>query len=741
MDKIIKTIEKQIQALTLSLITLEGEDIPRMGEMLNQLTLIKNQSRELPSELFTDLAAALESYMEKMVLRETGDIAPFEAGVEHLQSLLRSLGRDEVYRQDLTEIFTMLGTDINIHGQTTNGDEAVEKLSPEATGADGGDEPAEEYFESPDADLNEEDREIIAGFVVESLEGLETVEVCLIELEQNSEDPDSINAIFRSFHTIKGVSSFLKLMRINRLSHSAENLLDLIRCGDLSVTPEITDIILDSVDLLKRLVQGVQTGLETGGNLDVGIRIGHTLARIETARRSVKTTDTEPLGEILIADGTVSREDVETALAKQQEEPCKKIGEILVEAGSVGREQVASALQAQRKKRVQSAELQVKVDTKKLDNLVDMTGELVIAQAMLRQHPLLRSVRDQSLLHTLGQLSQITSTLQAVTMSLRMVPIKSTFQKMLRLVRDLARSSGKKVKLIMQGEDTEIDRNVVDELYEPMVHMIRNSVDHGLETPEERQEAGKSAIGKIGLKAYHRGGNIIVEIRDDGRGLDKSRIIEKARENGLIADDARLQDDEIYNLIFQPGFSTAREVSEISGRGVGMDVVRQAIEKLRGRVEISTKPGEGATFSITLPLTLAIIEGMLVRVGKERFIIPALAIIECFRPTRKQYNTVKGKGEMILSREKLIPLVRLEKLFNCEADVTDPCEGLVVTVEYDGKLMCLLLDELLGKEEVVIKSMGEIMKAVKGIAGGAILGDGKVGLILDMAGIWQMAMD
>jgi two-component system chemotaxis sensor kinase CheA len=345
------------------------------------------------------------------------------------------------------------------------------------------------------------------------------------------------------------------------------------------------------------------------------------------------------------------------------------------------------------------------------------------------------------LIHTLGQLSQITSTLQAVTMSLRMVPIKSTFQKMLRLVRDLARNSGKKVKLTMQGEDTEIDRNVVDELYEPMVHMIRNSMDHGLETPEDRHTAGKSAVGSICLKAYHRGGNIIVEIRDDGRGLDKTRIIEKARANGLITDDTKLKDDEIYDLIFQPGFSTAKEVSEISGRGVGMDVVKQAIEKLRGRVDIDTKAGEGSTFSITLPLTLAIIEGMLVRVGDERFIIPALAIIECFRPTRKQYNTVKGKGEMILSREKLIPLVRLETILECEADVSDPCEGLVVTVEYDGKQMCLLLDELLGKEEVVIKNMGETMKDVRGIAGGAIMGDGKVGLILDMAGIWQMAMD
>jgi two-component system chemotaxis sensor kinase CheA len=292
----------------------------------------------------------------------------------------------------------------------------------------------------------------------------------------------------------------------------------------------------------------------------------------------------------------------------------------------------------------------------------------------------------------------------------------------------------------MEGEETEIDRNVVDELYEPMVHMIRNSVDHGLETPAERQAAGKSPEGEICLRAFHRGGNIIVEISDDGRGLDQNRIIEKARANGLIGDESKLNEDEINDLIFQPGFSTAKKVSDISGRGVGMDVVKKSIEKLRGRVDIHTKSGTGSTFVISLPLTLAIIEGMLVRVGDERYVIPALSIIESFRPTREQYSTLEGKGEMILSRGRLIPMVRLGQIFGCRTQVEHPWEGLVVIVEYDGKQMCLLLDELLGKEEVVIKSMGEMMKEVQGIAGGAIMGDGRVGLILDMAGIWQLAM-
>jgi two-component system chemotaxis sensor kinase CheA len=344
-------------------------------------------------------------------------------------------------------------------------------------------------------------------------------------------------------------------------------------------------------------------------------------------------------------------------------------------------------------------------------------------------------------MHTLGQLNQITSSLQTMTMSLRMVPIKNTFQKMLRLVRDLSKNSGKQVQLRMSGEETEIDRNVVDELYEPMVHMIRNSMDHGLETPEERQTAGKDATGTIHLKAYHKGGSIVVEIIDDGRGLDRERILEKARANGLIDDDCRLNDAEINNLIFQPGFSTAQAVTEISGRGVGMDVVKKAIERLRGRVDIQTTAGRGSTFCISLPLTLAIIEGMLVRVGKERYVIPALSIIESFRPTAEHCSTVACKGEMILSRGGLIPLIRLETIFAARSDARHPWEGLVVTVEYDGRRMGLLLDELLGKEEVVIKNMGEALKKVRGITGGAILGDGRVGLILDMAGIWELAMD
>jgi two-component system chemotaxis sensor kinase CheA len=309
---------------------------------------------------------------------------------------------------------------------------------------------------------------------------------------------------------------------------------------------------------------------------------------------------------------------------------------------------------------------------------------------------------------------------------------------MVRLVRDLAKNSKKDVGLEMFGEDTEIDRNVVDELYEPMVHMIRNAVDHGIEAPEDRIAVGKEARGMITLRAFHRGGNIVIEIEDNGRGLNRDAILEKALSRGLIQEGHDLTDSEINNLIFHPGFSTAQTITDISGRGVGMDVVKKAIEKLRGRVEINSRPGHGSVFVISLPLTLAIIEGMLVRVGAERYIIPALAILESFRPTKEQYSTVEGKGEMIMSRGSLSPLVRLHQIFGVESDYTEPWDGLVVAVEHEDKKMCIFLDELLGKEEVVIKNLGGGLKNIKGIAGGAILGDGRVGLILDMSGIFEV---
>jgi two-component system chemotaxis sensor kinase CheA len=317
-------------------------------------------------------------------------------------------------------------------------------------------------------------------------------------------------------------------------------------------------------------------------------------------------------------------------------------------------------------------------------------------------------------------------------MSLRMVPIRATFQKMNRLVRDLAAKQGKQVHLALSGEETELDRNIVDEISDPLVHMIRNAADHGVEKPEARLAKGKPALGLVQLRAFHRGGNIVIQIQDDGNGLNKEKLLAKAVEKGIVKPGQTLSDKEIYDLIFAAGFSTAEKVTDISGRGVGMDVVRRNIEKLRGKVDIDTVLGGGTTFTIYLPLTLAIIDGMIVSVGGERYIIPTLSVRESFRPKPEMISTVHERGEMVNVRGKLCPLLRLYQYFHQPTKITAPCAGIVVVVESGSQARCLMVDELLGKQEVVIKSLGGALRKNPAIAGGAVLGDGRVGLILNV---------
>ncbi len=722
--------KKNLETVALEVVTLDVKDIPALGSILKHLGEMETDSNSTEQPAFLELIQATKGYVEGLILKEKEDLAPLEEGVDILQTVYHHMKNQQAYKGDTSSVLEKLGY------KKPAPKKKKKALKNKPASKIDGDKNKEKTSNSES--LIEEDLEILNGFVMESLENLETVEVSLIDLEQNPSDIDCINAIFRSFHTIKGVSGFLNLNRINLLAHRAENLLDKARSGEIAIEAAIVDCILESVDVLKKLIQGVQHGLENNVPLDIELDITPLINKIDEIEEASDNVRGKPIGEILIQKKVITPEELAKGLERQKQEPGKKIGQILIEEKSIESKTVVSALRDQKMGGMRHVDLQVKVDTKKLDNLVDLTGELVIAQSMLRQNPAILGSKNQQLLHNLGQLNQITAGLQTTAMSMRMVPIKSTFQKMVRLVRDLAKSSGKEVNLKMSGEDTEIDRNMVDELYEPMVHMIRNSIDHGIETGEDRLKSGKDKSGEIHLFAYHQGGCIVVEISDDGRGLNRDRIIEKAKANQLISDESELSDDEIYNLIFQPGFSTAQEITDISGRGVGMDVVKKAIEKLKGRVEINSKPGRGSTFIIKLPLTLAIIEGMLVRVGNERYVIPALAIRESFRPTKEQYSTVEGKGEIILSRGKIIHLLRLDRIFNLKNNSRDPWEGLVVTVEHNGQQMCLLIDELLGKEEVVIKSLGETFKDTKGIAGGAILGDGRVGLILDMAGIWEI---
>ncbi len=381
----------------------------------------------------------------------------------------------------------------------------------------------------------------------------------------------------------------------------------------------------------------------------------------------------------------------------------------------------------------------MRVDTAKLDYLMDMVGEMVIAQSLIRHNRSLASVQDSRLQADLAQLARTTNEVQRTAMAMRMVPMGHLFQRTARLVRDLSRKAGKRVEVETRGEDTELDKTIAEELADPLLHMVRNAIDHGIEPPEVREAAGKNPTARLRLAAYHQGGQVVVEIADDGRGLDREKILKRARQNGLASAEAQLSDTEIYHLIFEPGFSTADQVTDLSGRGVGMDVVRKHVQKLRGRIEIQSTPGQGATFLLKLPLTLAIIEGLIVMVGSHRYIVPIFAVKEMLRPTADLLSTVQGRGEMALVRGKLLPVVRLYRRFAVEPRSADACDGLLIVAESEDRRFCVLVDDLIGKQEVVIKSLGPMLKNISGIAGGAILGDGRVGLILDMNGIFEGA--
>lgn len=543
------------------------------------------------------------------------------------------------------------------------------------------------------------DAELLQDFLTEAAEYIAAAEAALLELEADPLDAEAINTVFRAFHTIKGTSGFVRTGLITEVAHRAESVLMRMRSGEIQCAGPYADLVFRAIDTLKSLVRSIEgKGPGALGALPEGYgELLSTLTRVGGPGGFAPT------------------------FAEHTRSPIKQQHVDLL------------------------AESSIRVRIDRLDRLIDMVGELVIAHSMVAQDRHVAVSVDQlqdgeaELARKVIHAGKIVRDLQDLSLSLRMVPLRSTFQRLTRAVRDVARQCDKAVDLVTEGEDTEIDRNMVDVIADPLLHMIRNGVDHGIETPDERERAGKPRAGTLWLRAYHAGGNVVVELRDDGRGLNRARIAAKGIERGLIATDAGMSDAEVFALIFEAGFSTADQITDISGRGVGMDVVRAAVEALRGRIELSSEPGRGTTFTMRLPLTLAITDGMTVRIGAERYVMPTANIHLTLRPTPDRLSTVAGRGELVRLRDELLPVFRLARLFEIDGAVEDPTGGLLVVVD-DGDGKCaVLVDELLGQQQVVAKSLGEYVGAVDGVSGGAILGDGRVGLILDPFDIGALA--
>ncbi len=612
-------------------------------------------------------------------------------------------------------------------------EEALSSLTEQDTGS--AEKPVDEKPD-PEAETADHlpadaDLDLIGAFIAESVDLITNAEEALLDLESNPEDIEAVSTVFRAFHNIKGTSAFFELSLITELAHHAESLLSRVRDGEIRYAGEYADLALRSVDMLKELFRLLQDALNgspflrpPGYDELIGILEAPDPAGIPNLSKPVPSKPTS-------SPSTLS---AETSMSRESKCGCNEPAD---SEKAPPPEAPARGPKLQTGKQVVESSIRVPID--RLDRFIDMVGELVVSHSMVAQDHLVAGGTHHDLQKKVANTTKIVRELQNMSMSMRMIPLRATFRKMARLVRDLSRKIGKDVSFVTEGEDTEIDRNMVDIINDPLVHMVRNALDHGIELPEAREKMGKPRCGTLHLSAFHSAGNVVVEVRDDGKGLDREILLAKAKERGLVQDGSGMSDREVYNLIFEPGFSTAKAISDVSGRGVGMDVVRRNIEAIRGQVEIHAFPGRGAVFKMSLPLTLAIIDGMVVGVGAEKYVIPTISIVRSVQPNPKDISTVLHKGEMLQLQGRLIPLFRIADLFDIQDAQSELHKAIAVVVENDGNQAGLVVDEIIGSQQIVIKTLGESLGNLAGISGSAIMPDGRVGLILDVGGLVRLA--
>ncbi len=680
------------------------------------------------------------------------------------------------------------------------------------------------------------------AFFEEATELADGMEATLLSMDLGAVEVEDLHTLFRAAHSIKGNAATFGFPEVAAFTHKLESTLEPVRQGDRPLTPDLRELLLQGVDLIRTHLYHARRGenlpvkelqaqaaliaklqedagaplpqlpsaptmvaaksvtmkggrgysirfeapldaFRRGVNLE---RLFRDLAKLGTLQTwpdlsrippleqldpedchlawDVRLETTHPqmdveevfefvaegdnlriqplapegtvptLGEILQTEAGVSPADIREALSQQ-----KRLGELLVDMGKVQPEVINKALDQQQKKRNQAEASTVRVATEKIDRLVNLVGELVITQAMLAQASQQSNTLqgEEQMSAALLQLDRQTRELQERVMGIRMVPVEMVFSRFPRMVHELGKQLGKDVELLMEGQATELDKTFIEMLVDPLTHLVRNAVDHGMETKEERRQSGKPAMGSIALRASSRGGSIHIEVKDDGKGLNRDRIYRKGLDRGLLAPGARPSDEELNLLIFEPGFSTVEQVSDLSGRGVGMDVVKQNIRTLGGRIEVESEPGRGTLIRLVLPLTLAILDGLTVRAGEETYVFPLASVLESFQRQAGDVQTVKGDREVISLRGEFIPVIRLQSLLGVVGHRDAAERTLLVLVESEGRRAAMSVDELLGQQQVVIKSLETHYKRVEGISGATILGDGRVALILDVPGLMR----
>ncbi|MBZ7979546.1 response regulator [Campylobacter sp. RM12642] len=644
----------------------------------------------------------------------------------------------------------------------------------------------------------EDMQEILEDFLVEAFELIEQIDHDLVELESNPEDLELLNRIFRVAHTVKGSSSFLNFDVLTKLTHHMEDVLNKARHGELLITPDIMDVVLESIDMMKDLLHCIKdNGNDTAINMDISsicsrltaISEGKILSEVKAEPKSLN----EKIEELIEKDSNSNEEEVDVnslsadeveaeieRLLKQRkaedkarreekkqqeavvetkkvekvvetpvEKPVEKISERASEKQDAREARNAKqAPVAADKGNSSNMEQTIRVEVKRLDNLMNLIGELVLGKNRLLK--IYDDVEEryegekfiEELNQVVNQLSVVTTDIQLAVMKTRMQPIAKVFNKFPRVVRDLSRDLGKQIELELEGEETELDKSIVEEIGDPIMHMIRNSCDHGVESAEDRIAAGKPERGTVQLKAYNEGNHIVIEIADDGKGLNAEVLKTKGIEKGIISEREadNMSDKEAYGLIFKPGFSTAKQVTNVSGRGVGMDVVKTNIDKLNGIIEVDSELGKGTVIKLKIPLTLAIIQSLLVKTQEEFYAIPLASVLETVRVAIDDIYTIEGKNVLRL-RDEVLSLVRLSDLFGVKQVLENSEQAYVVVVGAAASKLGIIVDTLIGQEEVVIKSMGYYLQNITGIAGSTIRGDGNVTLIVDVGAMMDMAKD
>lgn len=644
------------------------------------------------------------------------------------------------------EALDMVESDYNDDAMVAPADDISEQLHQAIELAKGGDEPQAEAVEDSapaessapvdqpvdDADFPQMEitDEMRLSFVQEGNELLQSTEQGLLAWGENPEDTDSIGDIFRNIHSFKGNCGFFGFSQIEKLSHQMENILDRVKSGSKLAVDNPADQLLASLDLLQQALNNISDGKDdTVENLDQHLNdlqiliaplLGDFLVEEGVQEKAIDhavETQKKPVGEILVQQGAASTKQVNTALKKQQD--------------NINKTKAAAKPAARTKTPAKRQDIRVELG--KLDSLINLIGELVIAENMLIHNPDLKGLELENFNKAGQHMSKLVRELQEMAMTIRMIPVSGLFRRMIRLVHDISVKAGKKVDLELIGEETEIDKTVIETITDPLVHLLRNSLDHGLEPPDERLAAGKGEKGTVKLSARHEEGEVWVTIEDNGRGLNKEKILEKAISKGLIeGDGSDMSDKQINNLIFAPGFSTAAAITDISGRGVGMDVVKKNLEKIKGKIDVYSTPGQGSKIVLRIPLTLAIIDGMIVRVGTSTCIVPTLSMLEAFRPVMDQITITPDGDELAQVRDNFLPIVRLHDMLGKKPDSHDLANGILIVLESQETRFCLFIDEILGQQQTVIKGLSDFIGNVPGVSGCTILGDGGVCLILDV---------